>query len=204
MNYVLLKNYDHYAIVNDDADFIAGRVRPLNGGNGPFRITADLVPDDCASDVIAVVDLIEEAIPALAVYYEKNPPRWECRTATRYVKLTQFAVLRVEQGNRRNWLAYRDDYPMLRDGQFAEFATREEARCAADAHLLDMYPTAKAICDGLSWLPDPELDWRSCPHRIEARANMQRMAIALVALTVPADHGLSLGRAAGCDHPNAE
>ena len=31
MNYVILKNYDHYAIVNDDADFIVGRVYPLDG-----------------------------------------------------------------------------------------------------------------------------------------------------------------------------
>lgn len=29
MNYVILKHYDHYAIVNDDADFIVGRVYPL-------------------------------------------------------------------------------------------------------------------------------------------------------------------------------
>jgi hypothetical protein len=31
MTFLLLKNHDHYAIVNDDADFIVGRVYPLNG-----------------------------------------------------------------------------------------------------------------------------------------------------------------------------
>ena len=36
MNYVILKNYDHYAIVNDDADFIVGRVYPLDGHRGRF------------------------------------------------------------------------------------------------------------------------------------------------------------------------
>ncbi len=31
MNYVLVRYYDHYAILNDDADFIVGRVYPLDG-----------------------------------------------------------------------------------------------------------------------------------------------------------------------------
>jgi hypothetical protein len=97
MNYVLLKNYDHYFIVNDDANSIVGRVRPLNGKNGPFRVSAELVPDDCPNDVAAVVDLIEEAIPALVAYYEKNPPYWECKTATQYEKWTHLALLRIEQ-----------------------------------------------------------------------------------------------------------
>jgi hypothetical protein len=176
MNYVLLKSYGHYIIVNDDANLIVGRVRPLNGKNGPFHVSADLVPDDCPNDVAGVVDSIEEAIPALVAYYEKNRPRWECKTATQYEKWTQLALLRIEQDDRGGWLAYRDGYPMLRDGKYAEFDTSEEARCAADAHLLDMYPNANPVNDGLSWLPDPELDWRSCPHRVEARANMQRMA----------------------------
>jgi hypothetical protein len=175
MNYVLLKNYDHYAIVNDDADFIVGRAYPTNGREGPFRVVADLTPDDCDNDQVAVVSSIEEAVPALAAYYEKNPPPWESKTAARYEKWTQFALLRVEH-DRGNWLAYRDDHPMLRNGTLAKFTTSEEARRAADAHLLDMYPNAEPIYDGLSWLPDPELDWRSCPHRVEARADWQRMA----------------------------
>ena len=43
MTFVLLKRYDHYAIVNDDADFIAGRVYPLNGQEGPYRVTALII-----------------------------------------------------------------------------------------------------------------------------------------------------------------
>jgi hypothetical protein len=79
MNYVLLKSYGHYIIVNDDANLIVGRVRPLNGKNGPFHVSADLVPDDCPNDVAGVVDSIEEAIPALVAYYEKNRPRRSTR-----------------------------------------------------------------------------------------------------------------------------
>lgn len=44
MTFLLLKHYDHYAIVNDDADFIVGRVYPLNGRQGPYRVTADVGP----------------------------------------------------------------------------------------------------------------------------------------------------------------
>ena len=74
MNYVILKHYDHYAIVNDDADFIVGRVYPLDGQG--FRVTADLALDWESGDV-AVVQTIDDAIPALAAYYERNPPQWQ-------------------------------------------------------------------------------------------------------------------------------
>jgi hypothetical protein len=37
-------------------------------------------------------------------------------------------------------------------------------------HELDTFPNARIIDDGLSWLPDPEIDWRSVPHRVEERA----------------------------------
>jgi hypothetical protein len=82
--------------------------------------------------------------------------------------------LRVEQDQRGDWFANRDNYPLLRDGKPARFATHTDAQGAADAHELDLYPNAKAIDDGLSWFPDPEIDWRSVPHRVEERANWQR------------------------------
>jgi len=43
----------------------------------------------------------------------------------------------------------------------------------------DQYPNAKAIDDGLSWQPDPEIDWHSIPHRVEERANWQKSASSL-------------------------
>ena len=39
-----VKKYDHYVIVNDDADFIVGNVYPRNGQEGPYRVTADVGP----------------------------------------------------------------------------------------------------------------------------------------------------------------
>jgi hypothetical protein len=173
MNYVILKNYDHYAIVNDDADCIVGRVYPLVGQG--FRVTADLAPDSESGDV-AVVQSLDDSISALAAFYERNPPRWQRGSSTRYTKLTQFALLRVEQDEGGHWLAKRDDYPLLRNGGPAFFATCGEAQRAADAHLLDYYPGVEIIDDGLSWEPDPEIDWRSCPHRVEERAHFQRVA----------------------------
>ena len=77
-------------------------------------------------------------------------------------------------------MAYRDDYPMLRDTTPARFASRANAQRAADAHELDLFPNAKAIDDGLSWLPDPEIDWGSVPHLVEERANWQRSASRLL------------------------
>lgn len=87
-----------------------------------------------------------------------------------------FVSLRVEQDQQGHWLAHRDDYPMLQDKKPARFATCADAQRAADAHELDLFPDAKVIDDGLSWLPDPEIDWQSIPHLAEARANWQQSA----------------------------
>ncbi len=80
----------------------------------------------------------------------------------------------MEQDQRGNWRARRDDYQLLRNGAPAIFAACGEAQRAADAHLLDYYPKSEIINDGLSWVRDPEIDWRSCPHRVEARAHFER------------------------------
>ena len=44
MTFLLLKNYDHYVIRNDDADYIVGRVYPLNGLQGPYKVIAHVGP----------------------------------------------------------------------------------------------------------------------------------------------------------------
>jgi len=179
MTFVLLKNYDHYAIVNDDADFIAGRVYPLNGRQGPYRVTAPVGPLDRETTEAGVVNSLSDAIPAFLAYYEKYPLRWDW-VHDEYWKSTLFVILRVVQDQQGYWLAYRDDYPLLRDGKPARFDTSGEAQRAADVHELDLYPNAKAIDDGFSWQPDPEIDWRSIPHRVEERANWQRSASSLL------------------------
>jgi hypothetical protein len=88
---------------------------------------------------------------------------------------SESAILWVEQDNRGNWLAKRDEYPLMRNDKPAFFATCGEAQCAADAHLVDYYPGIEIIDDGLSWVPDPGIDWRSCLHRVEARAHLERI-----------------------------
>jgi hypothetical protein len=108
--------------------------------------------------------------------YEKYPVRWQRLDTSEYWKDTLNVFLRVVQDEQGGWVAYRDNYPLLRDGKPARFATCVDAQRAADAHELDLYPNAKAIDDGLSWLPDPEIDWHSIPHRVEERANWQGSA----------------------------
>jgi hypothetical protein len=43
-----------------------------------------------------------------------------------------------------------------------------------------MFPNAKVVDDGYSWLPDPEIEERSIPHRVEERANWRRSASGLL------------------------
>jgi hypothetical protein len=179
MTFVLLKRCDHYVIVNDDADFIVGSVYPGNGREGPYRVTADVGPVGRETTEAGTVNSLSDAIPAFLAYYEKYPLRWDCVYDDCW-KTTLFVILRVAQDQQGHWSAYRDDYPLLRDGTPARFATKFEAQRAADTHELDGYPNAKKVSDGLSWEPDPEFDWRSIPHRVEDRANWQRNASGLL------------------------
>jgi hypothetical protein len=173
MTFLILKRYDHYVIVNDDADFIVGSIYPLNGLQGPYKVTADVGPCGRKTFEAGVVNSLNDAIPAFFAYYEKYPLRWD-HIHLHYEKSTLYAFLLVKQDKQGGWVAYRDNYPLLRDGKPARFAASEQAKRAADTHELDGYPNAKEVSDGLSWEPDPEFDWRSIPHRVEERANWQR------------------------------
>jgi hypothetical protein len=179
MRYLLQKySDDEYVIINDVSDYQAGFVRPLTSGSGPYRVQND-EPED-----IAIINSIDEAIPALAAHYEQNPPKWMresdgiCwseETPKRTLrgalaKDTQFGWLRVDQIKPGQWLAYRDDHELLADGKAATFSTCEKAQRVADAHLYDGYPDSETIADGYSWLPDPDVDWRKSPYRVAARA----------------------------------
>ena len=177
MSFVLLKNYGHYVIVNDDADFIVGTVYPLNGQQGPYKVTSCIGSAYWRErNEIDIVKSLSDAIPAFIDHHKKNPVPWQRVSHALYKKETLFVSLRVEQDQQRSWLVYRDDYPLLQCGKPAHFSTCADAQRAADGHELDLYPNATAIDDGLSWLPDPEIDWRSIPHRVEERANWQRRA----------------------------
>ena len=175
MRLSVLKDYNRYAIVNEDTDEIVGSVHPLNGREGPYRVRAHVGLTDREATEIGVVNSLNDAIPAFLAHYGKNAPQW-FRVHNDYWKDTLHVFLRVEQDQQGYWSAYRDDYPLLRGGKLACFATYTEAQRAADAHELDLYPNATTIHDGFSWQSDPEIDWRSIPHRVEERASWQRSA----------------------------
>jgi hypothetical protein len=99
MTFVLLKNYDHYVIVNDDADFIVGRVYCLNGQRGPYEVTSRIGPSYQPDD-IALVKSLDDAIPTFIDYYEKNPVPWERESSAFYSRYTMFVCLWVEQVNK--------------------------------------------------------------------------------------------------------
>jgi hypothetical protein len=121
------------------------------------------------SDEIAVVKTLDDVIPAIAAYYETNPP-WKYESVTRYTKWTPFGPLHVEQDQSGQWVAYRHyHYPLLRNGQSASFATLEEAQQAADAHASEGYTSSETIYDGFAFRPSAD-PWQSYPCRIFARA----------------------------------
>jgi hypothetical protein len=168
MTLSLRKRYDHFAILNEDANFIVGRVYPLNGSQGPYKVSSGIGPSH-QQDQIGVVNSLNEAIPAFVDFYKKHPVPWEQESSALYWRHTMFTILRVERDQQGHWRAYRDDYPLLQDTKPARFGKCVDARRAADVHELDIYPNAKVIDDDLSWLPDPEIDWRSVPHLAEER-----------------------------------
>jgi hypothetical protein len=160
MGYLLEQRGDNYfSIANDNSDCCVGYASSRQDGS------YDIEDDD--GNVLTVVKSLADAIPTLAAYLEKNPPRWQRESATRYVKSTEFGVLRVEQERPQEWSAYRGEYPMLRNGNPAIFASREEAQRLVDLHYREGYPNSEIIFDGFAWYPDTD-PWWSYPHRVLA------------------------------------
>jgi hypothetical protein len=150
--YLLAPHGDYFAIVHVQSCAHLGYVNPCGA---KYRVQNDGSDDDECGEV-AVVNSIDDAIPALLTYYEKHPPKWDRESATVFTKLSQFGLVQVELGQ-SGWSAYRyhDDYyhSLLRDGKPAIFATAEDARRAADARVRDNYPNSETD-DGLSWAVD--------------------------------------------------
>jgi hypothetical protein len=160
MAYLLEQRGNNYfSIANCDSDCCVGYVSRRRDGSYD-------VEDDWG-DALTVVSSLDEALPAFVAYCEKNPPQWKCESATRYTKSMDFGVLRVEQESPEQWLAYRNDCPLLRNGNPAIFASPEEAQRVADLHYREGYPNSEIIFDGFAWLPDPD-PWWSYPHRVVA------------------------------------
>ncbi len=174
MNYLLQRFSDHWDILNADTDCTAGSVYPLDRP-GLYSLCRG------HHDEIALIASIDEAIPTLAAYYDRNPPRWGRERAiwrnwygpdatyTKYTKWTQFGKLHVEREEPKRWLPYRDDYPLMRGSDLRVFATSHQARRAADAHMCDGYPNSVPNSDGFSFDLDPELQWWTCEDRVVER-----------------------------------
>ena len=175
MTFSLIKDYDHYTIRNDDAYFLVGCVYPLRDQQGPYRVTSSCGPGP-GREEIGIVNTLEEAIPAFLYHYKKTPIPWERKKPALYWRHTMFVSLRVEQDQQGNWLAYRDDYPLLENcAAPAQFKTCADAKRAADAHELDLFPNAKLIDDGYSWLPDPEIPYFAEESATWLRNNSDRI-----------------------------
>jgi hypothetical protein len=84
MSLVLLKNYNHYVIVNDAADFTVGSVHPLNERQGPYRVRVHVRLTDAPADA-GVVNALNVAVPVFLAHYERVQ-RWE-RFTTRTISL---------------------------------------------------------------------------------------------------------------------
>ena len=175
--FLLFHHGDHYAIVNDDADFIVGRVYPING-QGEFQVWAGLAPD--WNDGVVGVVQYHSATPFPPLPLTMNETRHggsaKMRRGTR--RLHSSLTCGCSETKRAFGGPSAMTILCCANGAPAIFATREEAQRAADAHLLDYYPNYEIIDDGLLWVADPEIDWRSCPHRVEARARCQRIDLA--------------------------
>jgi len=101
---------------------------------------------------------IDEAVPTLGAYYEKNPPRWKGGAkARRYIKWTFYGVLTVERQGPGEWTVERSGAILVRSDDDAIFATSEEAKRVADIHIQDGFPNAEPVDDGFSWY-----DYRAC------------------------------------------
>lgn len=160
MKYFIEQRGDNwFAIVGYHSDCCVGYVTLRDGR---YHVEND------DNDEIAVVKTLDDAIPAIAAYYEAIP--WVYESETRYTKSTPFGPLHVEQ-DQSGWVAYRHyEYPLLRNGYSASFATLEEAQQAADAHAPDGYPSSETIFDGFAFLANTN-PWLSYPNRIAVRTS---------------------------------
>jgi hypothetical protein len=157
-----LQTHDHgHHIKHLDTDECAGYVKPLKNGSG-FSVHRALTLMN-EKDRIATVGSIDEAVNALAAYYEENPPRWKREKAYRFtradgyapytahVKWTFYGVLIVERQGPGEWSAERNGDMLQRHENWAIFRTADEAKHVADKHMRDGFANYPVITDGYSW-----------------------------------------------------
>jgi hypothetical protein len=141
----------------------AGYVIPLKNGKG-LSVHRAMKIDGNERDKIGVVKSMDEVLPNLTDYYEKNWPQWkrlrdsrfdynrnEYTMFTKFIKWTFYGVFTVKPEDTGRWVATRYTEKLLRDGEEATFATAELARHVADLHERDYVANYPAIDDGYSW-----------------------------------------------------
>jgi hypothetical protein len=150
MIYQLRMDGQSHLIMHVETGECAGYLAPLKDSSGFIVHRALALGNE--RQKIAVIKSLDEAVPALAADYEKNPPPWKGGAKARqYIKWTFYGVLTVERQGPGQWAAERNTDRLQRDDIWAIFGTAEEAKHAADNHMRDGFPTAMPINDGFSW-----------------------------------------------------
>jgi hypothetical protein len=146
-----LKTHDQgHHIMHIETGECAGYLEPLKNSSGFIVHRALALGNE--REKIAVIKSVDEAVPTLAAYYEKNPPQWKGGAkARRYIKWTFHGVLTVERQGSREWTAELSGDILVRDGEEAIFATSDEAKRVADTHMRDGFGNSGPVHDGFSW-----------------------------------------------------
>jgi hypothetical protein len=150
MTHQLFMHGDGHHIMHAETGDYAGYLEPLKRGSGFIVHRALTLRNE--REKIAVIKSIDEAVPTLAAYYKKNPPRWKGGAkARRYIKWTFYGVLTVECQEPGRWAVDRNTDMLLCNGLEASFVTSQEAKHVADIHQRDGFPNSVPINDGFSW-----------------------------------------------------
>jgi hypothetical protein len=143
---------DRFLIANGKTRSILGYAR---GQAGKY-----LVEDNDDREIIAVVNGLKNAGPALAAYYEKHA-KWEHdEQEGQFSRWTQYGVLVVAQ-RQGLWYVERDADPLVRDGEVAIFHTRKEAQRAAEAHRSRASIGPEGMSTGYYWFEPFQKSWYS-------------------------------------------
>ena len=144
----------------------AGRVVPLKDGKG-FSLHRTMTISSNERDKIGIVKSVDEALPKLTDYYERNWPQWK-RTRkgqhdgdagytmyTEFIKWSFYGLFTVKQQGDGLWVATRCTDALLHDGEEATLPTAEVAKYVADLHERDGFANFPALHDGYSWDGSP-------------------------------------------------
>jgi hypothetical protein len=150
-----------------------GRVVPLKDGKG-FSVHRTMMISSNERDKIGVVKSMDEALPKLTDFYEKNWPQWK-RTRnsrhdgdagytmyTQFIKWSPYGVFTVKRQHDGLWVASRCNDALLHDDNVATFGTAELAQHVADLHERDGFANYPALNDGYSWLGRPWIVRGAC------------------------------------------